>query len=121
MQPMPSADEVDLAVEVFRMLSDGTRLRLLWCLTQRPEMSVNDLAAAVDKSATSVSQHLAKLRLARLVQTRRDGVSILYRLDSDHARRLVVEGVHHAEHQGDRVPAHHAGDAPAHLEVGEQR
>lgn len=103
---LPSADEIDLAVEVFRMLSDGTRLSLLWCLLD-DEMSVGELAQAVGKSPASVSQHLAKLRLARLVQTRRDGNTIHYRLDSDHARQLVLDGIHHAEHQGSDVPAHH--------------
>lgn len=88
------------------MLSDGTRLSLLWCLLDR-EMSVGELAGAVGKSPTSVSQHLAKLRLARLVQTRREGNTIHYRLDSDHARQLVLDGIHHAEHQGSDVPEHH--------------
>ena len=61
----PTVEEVDLAVELFRMLSDGTRLRILWCLQQ--EQSVGELAALVDKAPAAVSQHLAKLRLARLV------------------------------------------------------
>ncbi|MBC7632431.1 metalloregulator ArsR/SmtB family transcription factor [Aeromicrobium sp.] len=104
---LPSSDELDLAVEVFRMLSDGTRLSLLWCLIDH-EMSVGELAETVRKSPASVSQHLAKLRLARLVQTRRDGNTIYYRLDSEHVRQLVLDGVHHAEHQGTTVPAHHA-------------
>lgn len=107
---MPLVEEVDLAVEVFRMLSDGTRVRLLWCLLD-DEMSVGDLAGAVGKSPASVSQHLAKLRLARLVGTRREGNTIYYRLDSDHARQLVLDGVHHAEHQGTEVPAHHRADS----------
>ena len=37
-------DQVDLAVEVFRMLADGTRIRILWALIDR-ELSVNELAA----------------------------------------------------------------------------
>jgi len=88
------------------MLADGTRVALLWCLLDQ-EMSVGELANTVGRSPTSVSQHLAKLRLARLVQTRRDGNTIHYRLDSDHARQLVLDGIHHAEHQGSDVPAHH--------------
>lgn len=92
------------------MLSDGTRLTLLWCLLDH-EMSVGELAGAVGKSPASVSQHLAKLRLARLVQTRRDGNTIHYRLDSDHARQLVLDGIHHAEHQGSGIPAHHRDPA----------
>lgn len=105
---MPDPEDVDLAVEMFRMLADGTRLRLIWCL-QDGEKSVGDLAAAVGKAPASVSQHLAKLRLARLVQTRREGTSILYRLDSEHVGQLVLDGVHHAEHQHAGVPRHHRG------------
>lgn len=103
---MPEDDDVDLAVEMFRMLADGTRLRLLWCL-HNGEQSVGELAAAVGKAPPAVSQHLAKLRLARLVQTRREGTSVVYRLDSDHLGQLVVDGIHHAEHQHAGVPRHH--------------
>lgn len=106
---LPAPGAIDLAVEVFRMLSDGTRLLLLWALLDK-ELSVGELAAAVGKPSASVSQHLAKLRLARLVQTRRQGNTIYYRLDSDHARQLVLDGVHHAEHQGSELPSHHRND-----------
>ncbi|MBC7594703.1 MAG: winged helix-turn-helix transcriptional regulator [Kineosporiaceae bacterium] len=105
----PPPEAVDLAVEVFRMLSDGTRLMLLWFLLES-ELSVGELAEAVGKPPAAVSQHLAKLRLARLVQTRRQGNVIYYRLDSDHARQLVLDGIHHAEHQGPELPAHHRED-----------
>lgn len=107
---MPPEDQVDFAVEVFRMLADPTRVRLLWLLTSR-ELSVNDLAAASGRAQTSVSQHLAKLRMARLVQTRRQGNRIFYRIDSDHVRQLVLDAVHHAEHAGTDVPEHHRGDS----------
>lgn len=92
------------------MLSDGTRLALLWCLVDR-ELAVNELATTVGKAPSAVSQHLAKLRLARLVQTRRAGNTIYYRLENDHVRHLVVDGIRHAEHQGPDVPAHHRADA----------
>ena len=77
------ADQVELAVEVFRMLADATRIQLLWALLEA-ELSVNDLAAAVGKPGPSVSQHLAKLRMARLVRTRREGNQVFYRLENDH-------------------------------------
>ncbi len=54
--------------EVFRMLADGTRIRILWALIDS-ELSVNEIAAEVGKSGPAVSQHLAKLRMARLVRT----------------------------------------------------
>jgi len=106
---LPAPYDVDLAVEIFRMLADGTRLQLLWCLRD-DELPVGVLAAMLDKQPAAVSQHLAKLRLARLVQTRRQGTTVFYRLDNEHVRQLVLDGVHHAEHAGSGVPSHHAGE-----------
>jgi DNA-binding transcriptional ArsR family regulator len=102
------ADQIALAVEVFRMLADGTRIQILWALIDQ-ELPVNELATRVGKPAPSVSQHLAKLRMARLVRTRREGNQIFYQLENDHVRRLIVDGVHNAEHAGPSLPAHHRG------------
>jgi ArsR family transcriptional regulator, zinc-responsive transcriptional repressor len=99
-------DQVDLVVEVFRMLADATRVQVLWALVSR-EMSVNDLATHIGKPAPSVSQHLAKLRMARLVRTRRDGTTIFYSLDNEHIGQLVADAVFNAEHAGPGVPGHH--------------
>jgi DNA-binding transcriptional ArsR family regulator len=103
---IPPDDQVDLAVEVFRMLADHTRVKVLWLLLEG-ESSVNDLAAAAGKSQTGVSQHLAKLRMARLVQTRRQGNQVFYRIESEHVRQLVQDAVYHAEHASGGVPEHH--------------
>ena len=88
------------------MLADATRIQLLWALVDR-ELSVNDLAARVNKPGPSVSQHLAKLRMARLVRTRREGTQVFYRLENDHVGQLVTDAVHNAEHAAGGVPAHH--------------
>lgn len=88
------------------MLADATRVQVLWALGTR-EMSVNDLASHIGKPAASVSQHLAKLRMARLVRTRREGTTIFYSLDNDHVRQLVTDAVYNAEHAGPGIPGHH--------------
>src|SRR6201997_1518949 len=102
-------DQVSLVVEVFRMLADPTRVQVLWSLADR-EMSVNDLAERVGKPAPSVSQHLAKLRMARLVRTRREGTQVFYRLENDHVRQLVTDAVFNAEHAAGGIPPHHRRD-----------
>lgn len=107
--PIPE-DQVDLAVEVFRMLADATRVRLLWALLN-DELAVNDLAHAVGKPPAAVSQHLAKLRMARLVRTRRDGTRVFYRIGDEHVRQLVQDAVFHADHTG-------GGHAPLRLLPG---
>ncbi|MBP2456136.1 ArsR/SmtB family transcription factor [Mycolicibacterium lutetiense] len=102
-------DQAALVVEVFRMLADVTRIQVLWALAEG-ERSVTELAERVGKPAPSVSQHLAKLRMARLVRTRRAGTTIYYSLENEHVRQLVVDAVFNAEHAGPGVPAHHRHD-----------
>jgi DNA-binding transcriptional ArsR family regulator len=103
-------DQVELAADMFRMLADGTRIRILWALVDR-ELSVNDLATEVGKLPAAVSQHLAKLRMTRLVRTRREGTQIFYRLENEHVAQLVTDAIHNAEHSADGVPGHHRTDA----------
>lgn len=110
--PLPAGDQVELAVEVFRMLADPTRVRLLWLLRDG-EAPVLELAGKVGKPQATVSQHLAKLRLARLVTTRRQGAQVFYALTNEHVSHLVVDGIRHAEHLGPGTPAHHACPALA--------
>ncbi len=107
-------EQAELVVEVFRMLSDATRVRMLWALLDR-ELAVNELVEAVGKPAPSVSQHLAKLRMARLVRTRREGTQVFYRLENEHVARLVRDGVFNAEHAGSDMPRHHEGKAAGQL------
>lgn len=101
-------DQVGLIVEVFRMLSDATRVQLLWALVDR-ELSVTELADTVGKPAASVSQHLAKLRMARLVGTRREGTNVYYSIENSHVAQLVTDAVFNAEHAGPGIPGHHRG------------
>ncbi len=70
------------------MLADATRVRIVLALKDAGELSVNHLADILDKPSASVSQHLAKLRLARIVSTRQDGQRVFYRLENEHASRL---------------------------------
>ena len=111
-RPVPPREQIDLAVDVFRMLSDATRVQLLWALLDG-EMSVSDLAEAVDKPAPGVSQHLAKLRMARLVATRRQANQVFYRIGNDHVRQLVSDAIYQAEHAAGGIPEHHRRDSTA--------
>jgi len=103
---LPDSQYVELAVEVFAMLADATRVRIVLALRDE-ELSVNQLAEIVEKSPPAVSQHLAKMRLGRLVSTRQDGTRIFYRLANEHARQLVSDAIFQAEHALDQDPRHH--------------
>lgn len=74
---MPSEEGVRRAADALRMLSDPTRVKILWALLQG-ESSVACLAEIVGAAPTAVSQHLSKLRLAGLVDNRREGTFIYY-------------------------------------------
>jgi DNA-binding transcriptional ArsR family regulator len=110
----PDSQYVELAVEVFAMLADATRVRIILALRDAGELAVNQLAELVDKAPAAVSQHLAKLRLARIVATRHDGNRVFYRLENEHARQLVSDAIFQAEHSLGGTPRHH------HPQVGEQ-
>lgn len=93
----PSVEQIDRAVATMKMLADPTRLRIVWALLHG-EHSVNELADHLGAQATAVSQHLAKLRLAGLVRTRRQGTFVFYAADNDHIERLAAEALFHAGH-----------------------
>lgn len=97
---------VELAVEVFAMLADATRVRLVLALGD-DELSVNHLADIVDKTPAAVSQHLAKLRMARIVTARQQGTRVFYRLANEHTRRLVNDAIFQAEHSVGGALRHH--------------
>src|SRR5215207_3168737 len=107
----PDSQYVELAVEVFAMLADATRIRIILALRDAEELSVNHLADIVDKSPAAVSQHLAKMRLGRLVASRQDGTRVFYRLANEHARQLVADAIFQAEHALENNPRHHHATA----------
>ncbi len=101
----PSSAQVAAAVTSFAMLADPTRVRLLWALRTNA-LDVTSLAAAAGCSPTVASQHLAKLRLASLVQGSRSGRRVLYSLRGGHVRNLLREAMFHADHQVTGEPVH---------------
>lgn len=103
-----SEEYVELAAEVFALLADPTRIRIILAL-ELGERSVGELAAEVAKAPAAVSQHLAKLRWARVVRSRQEGTRAYYSLIDEHARELVHQAVFQAEHAVDVLPLHHRG------------
>lgn len=87
-----------MAVQALKLLADETRLRIIWNLLHG-EHSVNELAAHLGMQPAAVSHHLAKLRLAGVVRTRRDGNRIFYTAHDDHIEALVREVLRHVDHR----------------------
>jgi DNA-binding transcriptional ArsR family regulator len=83
--------------EIFKALSDPTRLRVISLLAQA-ELCVCDLAVALGVSQSAMSHQLRTLRDLRLVRRRREGRQVFYTLDDEHVADLFQRGLEHVEH-----------------------
>ncbi|RKX77884.1 MAG: transcriptional regulator [Spirochaetes bacterium] len=83
--------------ELFKVLADETRTRILFLLSKR-ELCVCDLALILEMSLPAVSHHLRLLKVMRLVAYRREGKQVFYSLDDEHVVELIsVAGKHFGE------------------------
>lgn len=82
--------EKDL-VQVFKLLSDETRLRILLYLVREGELHVTALCEKLGQSQPAVSHHLALLRVAGLIEARRDGKHNFYSVRRLHFHRIIEE------------------------------
>lgn len=90
---------------LFALLADPTRVRMLWAL-RSAELDVASLAEVADCRPTVASQHLSKLRFAGLVEGRRRGQRVVYRLRGGHVRALLSEALFQADHYVTGAPPH---------------
>ncbi|HZR48535.1 MAG TPA: metalloregulator ArsR/SmtB family transcription factor [Streptosporangiaceae bacterium] len=94
---MPADDDIAGLADVFGLLADAGRLRVLVALLEG-EMCVCDLAAVARASESAVSHHLRLLRAHRVVQVRRAGRMAYYRLADAHVRVLLDIALTHIGH-----------------------
>ncbi|MFB4295938.1 ArsR/SmtB family transcription factor [Actinomadura sp. NTSP31] len=95
---MPGAETVAELAQVFGLLSDPGRLRVITALLEGGEMCVCDIAASCGQSESSVSHALRLLRANRVVRVRRAGRMAYYRLDDSHVRMLLDLALAHVGH-----------------------
>ena len=85
--------------EIFRVLGDPTRVRILDALS-RSELCVGELASSLNVTESAVSHQLRLLRNTRIVRSRRDGRLIYYALDDKHVLALFRQGLRHVQEAG---------------------
>jgi ArsR family transcriptional regulator len=73
-------DTVKNLVQLFKLLADETRLKILHYLMQKEELNVRTLCKMLRQSQPAVSHHLALLRVAGIIECRREGKHNFYRL-----------------------------------------
>ncbi len=101
---MVSVEEAEGLAQLFRLLGEPTRARILYALLEAGELCVCDIAATVEAPETSVSHALRLLRTAGVVRNRREGRNVFYRLDDAHVRMLLDLSREHLRHEGE--PSH---------------
>ncbi len=82
--------EKDL-VQVFKLLADETRLKILFMLMREGELHVSALCDRLQQSQPAVSHHLALLRVAELISARRDGKHNFYSVQKGRFHDIIAE------------------------------
>ncbi len=91
--------DLEPTADLFRLLGDPGRLRMLCALLEAGELCVCDLAAVVEMTESSVSHSLRLLRTAGIVRQRRSGRQAFYSLDDAHVRLLLDVSIEHVRHR----------------------
>jgi ArsR family transcriptional regulator len=91
---MPKTGYLEELADFFKLFGDGTRLRILWALSES-EMCVCDLCALLKMKQSAVSHQLKNLKRPRIVRARRDGKIVYYSLDDEHIRKMLDFGMEH--------------------------
>lgn len=106
MKQLPGEDEIDAVAGFFRMISDPTRVRILWTLEQG-ELCVGDISALLNMTVSAISHQLKALKDTGLVKARRQGKHMFYSFDDDHVKLLFDTAVEHLQHLHNLEHHHH--------------
>lgn len=92
---LPKSHILGSLADIFKTLGDKTRLKIVFALSAC-ELCVCDIAAVCKISESAVSHHLKTLRMLRIVQFRKEGKIVYYRLDDEHVNSLIKQSIEHA-------------------------
>ncbi len=95
---LPDSDKLNELAYLFKLFGDGTRIGILWALSES-EMCVCDLCALLNMKQSAVSHQLRNLKQSRVVRSRREGKVVYYALDDEHIRQLLDLGMVHVNEQ----------------------
>ena len=91
---VPTEEELYDLAELFKVFGDSTRIKILYVLVES-DMSVGDIAQALNMTQSSISHQLRVLKQSRLVRFRREGKNIVYSLADDHVHTIMSQGLEH--------------------------
>lgn len=95
---MISEDEISKLSNLFKVLGDPTRAKIVMALDNR-EVCVCDLSVALNMTKSAVSHQLAVLKANNIVKSRRDGKHIYYSFDDEHITTIIEIADEHIKHR----------------------
>lgn len=90
-----SGDQAIAIAEIFRLLGDPSRLRIVVACLETPRC-VSDIAHETALSSSLVSHHLRLLRGARILKSERRGKQVFYAAEDEHVRSIIADMITHA-------------------------
>lgn len=78
LEHMPDTDNFQITADIFKQLSDPTRIRIFWILCHCEECVIN-IAAMMEMSSPAVAHHLRLLKTSGLIESRREGKETYYK------------------------------------------
>lgn len=93
---MPSDDLLFEIAEVFKVLGDTTRMKIISALLES-ELCVGDIAEITNSTQSAISHQLRVLKQSKLVKFRKEGKIVYYSLDDDHVITLYEIAKKHIE------------------------
>lgn len=91
---LPEASKMTDLADFYKVMGDGTRLKLLMSLDNGP-LCVSDLSCILNMTLSAISHQLKILRVAKLVKSTKVGKVVYYALDDDHIKKILDMGLEH--------------------------
>ncbi len=98
-QQLPPTETVCNLADLFKVLGDATRMRILFAL-YASELCVCAICELLSMEQSAISHQLKVLKDARLVKNRRDGKTVYYSLADDHVGTMIAQGFDHISESG---------------------
>lgn len=97
LQALPTDEETSAVADIFKVLSDITRLKIVLALMEH-ELCVCDICEIVGYSQSAVSHQLRILRNTHLAKFRREGKQVYYSIDDNHVGSIISQALDHIKH-----------------------
>ena len=91
---MPKDELLQDLGDLFKVFGDTTRIKIMYALHE-DEMCVCAIAELLGMTQSAISHQLKVLKAANLVETRREGKTIYYRLADEHVKTIIAQGYEH--------------------------